>query len=410
MTNSRIAALIVSLVLLAVAALTVFAISETEPNDTPAQAQLIYSAANYEGSVDPIGDVDYYSIGGVNTTWGFIALLETDGSSSSQDGVLSAIGSDGSTVLSSDQGSWVHGSGIALQNYADAGATHYLKVNENNDDATISDYVLRYYRTITNTQPESEPNESRSTGTPSSYTMEGVLSSGGDVDCFAFDGGTGDEILLAVDADPEDDGSPVDIGLKLIDTGDSVLASADFTGVGGNELLEYGPLSGDGIYAYCLSVSGGTAGTNATYHAGIVRNGYLYKSSYEDQVTWTNPPPDETVFMGDTLTFELKLTNTSPLPLPGDVEFAVSYQSECLSYQSATITPTSVGPGNIDWYGLFPGDLAPGASYTIEVDMLAERACSDNFHQSTVVDYFFSGSGSDAPYSIYGIFLPLITR
>jgi hypothetical protein len=69
-----------------------------------------------------------------------------------------------------------------------------------------------------------------------------------------------------------------------------------------------------------------------------------------------------------------------------------------------------VGSGQIDWYGLFPGDLAPSASYTIEVDMLAERACSDNFHQSTVVDYFFNGSGEDAPYSIYGIFLPLITR
>lgn len=396
--------------LITVGVIWVAAISESEPNDTPPQADSLLPGYEMEAAIDPSGDVDFYSIPGVNTTWGFIALLETDASISSQDGVLSAIGTDGTTVLSTDQGSWVRGSGIALQNYADAGDPHYLKVSEENDDATISDYVLRYYRTITRTQPEIEPNEIRTTGTPSSYTMEGALSSAGDVDCFAFEGHNGDMVLLAVNADPEDDGGPVDIDLELVDTGDSVLASADFTGTGGNEFLEYGPLSGDGIYAYCLSVSGGTAGTSATYHAGIVRNGYLYTSSYEGQITWTNPPPDGVAFMGDTLTFELKLTNTSPLPLPGNVEILASYNSDCLSYQTATLAPTHIGPGNIDWYGFFPGELAPGASYIIEVDMLAERACTDDFHQSTYVEYFFSGFGVDAPYSIYGIFLPLITR
>ena len=100
---------------------------------------------------------------GVNTGWGVIALLETDQSTASSDGVLQMLGNVG-TVLQQDTGSWVHGSGIALQNYADGNVTHYFTVNEQGDDDEITSYSLRYYSTIVNDKAERESNESPGDG------------------------------------------------------------------------------------------------------------------------------------------------------------------------------------------------------------------------------------------------------
>jgi hypothetical protein len=194
--------------------------SEVEPNNTPAQANPLTSGQSLSGSIAPAGDVDYFSLGGINTGWGFIALLDTSASSTGDDGVLTALGSDGVTELQTDSGSWERGSGIALQNFADGSDTHYLRVNESGEDETISSYGLRYYKTITDTQPEVEPNGSRSNATPSSFTMSGTLISAEDVDCFSFQGSVGDDLILALDGDPEDDGGLVDYVLELVNPSD----------------------------------------------------------------------------------------------------------------------------------------------------------------------------------------------
>jgi hypothetical protein len=54
-----------------------YASSESEPNDTPATATPLTDKVTMNGEIKPVGDSDYYIIDGVNTTWGFIALLDT---------------------------------------------------------------------------------------------------------------------------------------------------------------------------------------------------------------------------------------------------------------------------------------------------------------------------------------------
>jgi hypothetical protein len=391
----------------------VLALSESEPNDTPAQANSLSGAQPISGAVDPAGDVDYFAQDGVNVTWGYIALLETVSSTTSQQGTLTALGNDGTTVLQSDTGSWEHGSGIALQNYADSRVTHYLRVNEDGDDATVSTYTLRYYNTIVRTQPEAEPNETRSTGTPSAFTHEGTLSTSGDVDCFAFQGRADDTILLALNGDPEADGSPADPVLELVDASDTVLKTVDFSGAAGKEFLEYPALPSDGVYAYCVRVGAGSAGAaDATYKVGLVRNGGLYVPDYEQGPTWLNPRPGHVAYISDTLSFRLAMTNTSPITIPGDIDFRATYSSTCLSFLDASLAPTSVSPGTIEWDGLKPSGLVPGEVYSVTANFQALNRCGgEDLHQSTGIDYFFTGSGGDAAYNIHTpVFLPVVQR
>jgi hypothetical protein len=396
--------IVVILVSLGLVVGVVWAASETEPNNNPGEANPITAYTIMDGEITPIGDVDYFALDGVNTLWGFIALLETEGS-----GTLTALGSDGTTVLQSDTGSWENGSGIALQNYANGSATHYLRVNESGNDATIPAYALRYYKTVVATKPEIEPNEITATGTPSAFTHNGTLSTSSDVDCFSFQGRDGDTILLALDTDS---GSPANSVLELRDFADTVLQAADFTGTGGNEFLEYADLPGDGVYAYCVRVTGGSGGLDATYRVGIVRNGGLYFPTYQQKPTWLNPRPGNIAYVGDTLTFQLAMTNTSPIAIPGDINFSADYLPGCLNFLDANPTPTSQSSGEVSWDGLQPGGLAPGEVYSVTLNLQAIADCADEIRQHTYISYFLTGTGNSVDYTVYSnfVYLPLILR
>lgn len=389
----------------------VWAISETEPNDSPAEANALASGQRMEGAIGPVGDVDYYAQNGVNVTWGYIALLETISSTSSQEATLTALGSDGTTVLQSDSGSWERGSGLALQNYADGGSIHYLRVNEDGDDATVSTYTLRYYSTVVNTQPEVEPNDTVTNATLSAFTHAGTLTTSSDVDCFAFYALADDVILLAMNGDPEGDGSPVDGVLELVDGTGTVLDTADVSGMAGSEFIEYAGLPGDGTYAYCVRVGAGTAGVAATYTAGLVRNGGLYTPNYKLQATWLNPPPNNVAHISDTLSFRLAITNTGTLTIPGDIDQLASFDPNCLNFLDADPAPSAVSSDEVEWIGMQSG-LAPGELYTITVNFEAAGGCNDKVHQSTVINYFFTGSGTDAFYTIHSefVYLPFVIR
>lgn len=354
------------------------------------------------GSITPVGDVDYYGVNGVNETWGFIALLETEG-----DGNITVFRSDGTTFLDSDTGSWEHGSGIALQSYIDNSDLHYLRISENGNDATIPTYTLRLYNTVVITQPEIEPNETAVTGTPSAFTHGGTLSTNDDVDCFAFQGRQGDTILLALDTT-----GPIDPILELRDAADNVLKSANFTFTGDNEFLEYTGLPTNGIYAYCVRLAAGSGGTNATYRVGLVRNGGLYFPTYQQKPTWLNPRPGNYALISDTLTFRLAMTNTSPIAIPGNINLSATYASSCLDFLDANPAPTAQSSGQVQWFGIGPDGLAPGEVYSVTVSLQAIDGCTDTLHQGTQIPYFLTGSSSETTYAILSNFtyLPVIRR
>jgi hypothetical protein len=381
----------------------VWAASEVEPNNNPGEANSLARGISMDGAIDPPGDVDYYALNGVNSAWGFIALLETAGT-----GTLTALGNDGATVLQSDTGSWEQGAGIAFQNFPDGSATHYLRVNETGDDAVLT-YTLRYYNTVVTTQPEIEPNETAATGTPSAFTHAGTLSTTGDIDCFAFHGREGDTILLALDMDS---GSPANPALELRDSTNAVLKAADFSGIGEDEFLEYAAIPADGVYAYCVRVTGGSGGLGASYRAGLVRNGGLYFPAYQQRPIWENPRPGNIAYVNDTLKFRLAMTNTSPIAILDDINLAARYSPACLDYLSAHPTPTSQSSDEISWYGLQPDGLAPGEVFSVTVDFQAIAGCEDELQQITGIPYFVTGTGSRVDYTVHSnlVYLPVIQR
>ena len=282
-------------------------VSESEPNDSSANANILSPQAVMNAAIEPIADLDYFNINGVNSTWGVIALLDSSGSTASTNATLSMLGTDGNTVLQSDSGSWMFGSGIALQAYTDGAVPHYLRVNETDNDQSISAYTLRYYSTVILPQPETDLNNSLATGTPSSFTHDGTINPAGDRDCYLFDGRAGDTILLALNGDPEQDGSPADLKMTLFDPSGGELRTADFSGAGENEFIEYSPLSVEGVYAYCVEANSPSAGgVTATYTVGIVRNESLYYPRYSGSVQWLNPNSHGYAYPGDLFNLPIK--------------------------------------------------------------------------------------------------------
>jgi hypothetical protein len=367
--------------------------TEAESNDTPAQANSLPEEEIMDGSIDPIADKDYFVIPGVNTGWGFIALVDTSESTTSKTVRIRAFDNSGTTLLQSDIGSWEKGSGIALQNFSDdEGLSHYLSVNEVGNDSTVSLYHLRYYETITDTQPELESNNNKASATPSSFTMAGTIDPVGDIDYYAFQGGAGDNILLALNGDPEGDGSPVDLVLKLRDPSGTVIATADVTGAGGKEFIEYLSLPTDGIYCYTVRDNAGGGSSTGTYKVGIVRNGDLYFPSYTENPQWVNPPPDNKAHVNNNLIFKLSITNNSPILIPGNINHSLYYPAENFTFVSVSPAETSKYPGYVSWIGQKSG-LNPGETYFVTATLKATAPGSVDVMQNTSVPYFFYGSG-----------------
>lgn len=385
-------------------------ISETEPNNSPAQANTLSSNDIISATIGTLNDADYFSIPGINTSWGFIALLDTSTATGSQQGTLTALRNDGTTLLQVDTGSWENGSGIALQNYADGNANLYLKVNEASDSNIISHYTLRYYQTIVVTKPEVEPNDTRATGTLSAYTHSGTLSTNADVDCFSFTGSTGDSMVFALNGDPEMDGSPVDPQLSLIAPDDTILKTANNGGVGSNEFIVYDSLPTDGIYAYCVSIASGTGGSNATYTVGLVKNEFIYQPEHPIAPIQIDPPGNDWVQPGETLTFQMTITNTSFITIPGDINISASYDPSCLQPISTNPFTTSSSSNLLDWYGQ-KTTLIPGEVYSTTATFEALKPCSGYISQYTGLSYYITTGTKNVSYVIaHSLYLPLILR
>ncbi len=382
-------------------------VSESEPNGTSGTADSLARADVMSGAISPANDLDFFAIPGINTTWGVIALLDTSTGAADPPGRLTMLRADGTTVLQSDSGSWVNGSGIAFEPYMDGSATHYLKVEEDGGDASIADYTLRFYQTITDTQPEVEQNGSYADSSTSSFTMAGALSGGTDVDCYRFHGYGIDRFIFAVDAD----GSPFDPVLDVRDSSNVVVVTADHSGSGGREFIELNPLVTTGKYAYCVSAHGGIAGAGATYHAGLVHNDWLYIPEYSTSTVWTNPRPGNYARIGDLMTFELSIQNTDEVKIPGDIRMRGRYEGDCMTYVSSSPVATSHTFGQVAWDGQKPGGLDPGEIYMVSMTMRAHHGCSDQVEEVVYMAYYFTGTGNPDDYLIWwDIFMPAVMR
>ena len=382
------------------------AIDETEPNDTPATANPIASGAIVSGTTGP-GDLDYFALRGTNTTWGFVARLHHPGGSA-YPYQLQALSGDGVTLLAGQIGDDCV---FALQAFAGNNTTHYLRVDSGGLFETPYAYELRYAETVVAAQPEVEPNNTAATGTPFSFTNAGSIDPRGDKDCFLLHGREGDRFLLALDTDPEGDGNPCQGFGYYADlyapSGERVAGLlADYPD--GATWTE--PLTQTGAYALCVTSNPMCGGPGYTYKVGVMRNDRLYVPDYRYTTTWLEPGPDGAAHVGDLLTFSFCLTNSSPITIPGALNWGATFDAASLEVVGSDPPATESTSGFISWQGQRAG-LLPGETYSVTFTARALKPSIDSVHASLSVDYYFTGHGGAAAYRIWGdqqVNLPLV--
>lgn len=386
------------LVMLLLATSLALALDEIEPNGTPATAQdlgKIQRLTTITGSLDAAGDADFFQLNSSNQLWGFIAVLDTSASTTDRDATLSVYDADGITLLQQDSGGWGKGSVLAWQHYQDRNIPIYIKVAASNAGSTISAYSLRIYVIAIGHIGETEPNDSWDTGNISSKSNLGSISNPTDVDCFRLSGNEDDKLILALRADPENDGSTTDFVLSLYDAAGSLLASADHSGPGGNEYIDTLPIS-HAIYSYCVTARSGT-GSTASYKVGPLIDGYNYFPTYDLQPEWLNPGLGGVAIPGDILNFRLSVTNTTLLPIPPEITVGVSGLPTCLSFEDTSSFNTVSGD---EAFRQFTAPLAPDATYQVDFSAKALSECNDKFHENVFFIYYDLGVGQDLPVNV----------
>ncbi len=400
----HILATLVALLLLAGIGAAAAPAGEQEPNNTPAQANMLYSANPIQGNVDPAGDVDYFRVHGYGTGWGVVAMLDVSASTTGHDGVLTAYAPDGTTVRAQNSGRWQKGPLIAWLRDTNR-EDHFLRVSEEGNDGRITPYTLRYYALPLGEQPEREPNNTFATANTTAITMIGNIDAANDVDCFAFSGKAGQKIMVALNADPEDDGGPADFIIELRRQDGSVWASADYAGPGQDEFVDEHALPADGVYAYCVRAKSG-AGSNATYLAGIIRDGRYYLPSMTYQVDWTNPRPGNWARVGDEMRYTVTLTHNSPLSFPGPFLVSVYYNADCQSIVDDANADLHA-PGAFRWHF---DEVTANMTVSKNIVMRAQSTCISSLDLGYSSDYYVTATRSTgARYIIgYGDYMPLV--
>lgn len=216
---------------------------ESEPNDTPATAQPLpgtpvrVRADLFRTPFSAGVDVDVYSFF-ANAGDKVFAATMTGFSGGSTDTQIDILGTDGTTVLETDDEDGTVGgsaSNIGGLTLASAG-TYYVRVRQFSTTSlsgTIRPYDL-YVRVASGTPvAETEPNNN---GTPQALPANGLVSGAiattGDNDTFFFNANAGDTIIAILDADPERDAPEWNPRLGIGNFNNFILL-ANGSGVGG---------------------------------------------------------------------------------------------------------------------------------------------------------------------------------
>jgi len=319
---------------------------ESEPNDTPATANPLSLTASCQvvsGSISPLGDLDYFSFtapAGARV-W---ALVDTGPSTTGRDSVLTLYGSDGTTVLETDDDDGIgnacgptilsrQASAIAGKTLT-AGGTYFLRVEAFGGATTISAYKL-FVVVTTASAAEVEPNDTAATANPivTSGSPIGVrdaqINPAGDVDYYSVFASAGSSLFFSADGDPERDGVGTDVVLDLIaPDGTTVLLHVDNTD---NVGLPPPPAE-----SFCFSIA--TAGTYFIRVSGFTSSMITTTGTYSLMVgdcspAAATPTPTPTATVTSTLTPTNIPTNTAtntPTNAPSP---------------TATPTPTNTAPG-----------------------------------------------------------------
>lgn len=201
----------------------VYEISDVEPNDAPGSATPITPPLNGGQLVGPT-DEDWFAVTG-NTGDRIYAWVNNGGSANSTiDTELRFYAADGSTLIEYDDDDGEGGDApiedlryiYSTSSAAISGATftssgtHYLRVTDKSATGTVSRYRLHVGVEPASRAPlaECEPNNTIATADQSGKNyFSGVIDTATDLDVYAFQATAGDRVFIAVDGDPERDGT-----------------------------------------------------------------------------------------------------------------------------------------------------------------------------------------------------------
>jgi len=379
---------------------------ETEPNNTPATANNLSSDTNITGSIEPASDVDYFKIRGVNDFWGIVAFLDTSASGSSQSGDLRFYAPDGVTLLQQDDGGADKKAVLAWPHF-DGRDSHFLRVSQAGQTQSIDNYVLRYYQLSIGGKgtehAEQEPNNTPATANTAARVNRGVISSASDVDCYAIYGRTGQSVILALNADPENDGG-ADLDIKFYKNDGSLWKQAHRAGPGGNEYIDATQLSEDDVYTYCVQGASHT-GPAATYLIGAIVDGRGYEPWQRGKITWQNARPGNFVRIGETMRFHLEYHHLTSLPVPDKFRLHIHYNSNCLD----VVDDDHADYRYHDAFGWAYNGIAPFMTETKTIVMRAKARCNDFVSFDYASDYYDTSWGEVSYYTIGdGYYLPIM--
>ena len=201
-------------------------VPETETNSS------IFSADHYgyeiTGAVLPVNDPDYYALGAFPAGSRVFALVDSI-SANIPDFDLRVVNSTDTLEYDTDNNDLPYGQGSG--SVAGTPVTDdctWLRVSH----APGHSEPYRLYAVVqppsSNAAPEIEPNGTiqQASQSPINY-FSGFLPGMNDEDLFAFDAVQGDSVMIALDADPLRDRSPIDGQLELLNASGSILTFVD---------------------------------------------------------------------------------------------------------------------------------------------------------------------------------------
>ncbi len=266
-------------------------VTETEPNNTSATANLIGLASEPCGivsaAINPGNDVDFYTF---TAPAGSRAWIETDtggtqnAGATSRDTVIDLLAADGTTVIENDDddGTGNGGDGTVETGLASmiggrtltTGGTYFIRVRAFSATAIINPYRLFVLVTNVAATAEVEANDTAATANPlvagagQVGLRSGAIGAAGDADYYAVTAAVGSIVYVNVDADPERDGTGTDLVVEVRNPADGLLLQIDssITGSLANPAAEGANFAIATAGTYFVRVRHFSATGTGTYH------------------------------------------------------------------------------------------------------------------------------------------------
>jgi hypothetical protein len=250
---------------------------EIEPNGTVGTATPVTPAAlvvGAPGEIAPAGDVDYFQLAAPAGARLWLSV-DTGGpqqpGATSRDSVLQVFAPDGTTLLEEDDDDGTGNGQSTVITSAEASViaglplptagTYFVRVSAKSAADVIAPYVLLVGLT-TSATAEVEPNDTQGQPNPlSSGAVVGALASPSYVDWYLAGVLAFDRVFVAVDGDPERDGTSTDVALDF-----QIFAPPPMPQVDSSTGQGAPPPAAEGVVLPFLSlirVSGPAAGTYA---------------------------------------------------------------------------------------------------------------------------------------------------